>query len=218
MTGRIIPLPGDPHRQAELLLPWYVTGRLDDAEQALLEAHLAACAECRAELATQRRVRSEFADLPVDAEHGWAMLRERVVQRSRPGALAGLLDSALSLGRDWRSSASWLHWAVAGQFAALILVFGVLTLPHAPDARYHVLGAAPASKSGDIVVVFRPDTSEQAFRETLKANNARLVDGPTSTDAYLLHVPLDQRPAALARLRGSARVVLAEAVDAGGPP
>jgi hypothetical protein len=218
MNGRIIPLPGDPHRQAELLLPWYVTGRLDDAEQTLLEAHLAACAECRAELAAQRRVRSELADLPVDAEHGWAMLRERVVQRSRRGALAALLDSVSALGRGWREGAPWLRWAVAGQLAALTLVVGMLTLPRAPDARYHVLGATPPPRSGDIVVVFRPETSERAFRETLKANNARLVDGPTSTDAYLLHVPLDQRPAVLARLRGAAQVVLAEPVDAGGLP
>ncbi|HEX4182375.1 MAG TPA: zf-HC2 domain-containing protein [Caulobacteraceae bacterium] len=218
MTGRIIPLPEDPHRQAELLLPWYVTGQLDEAERALIEAHMAGCMDCRAQMDAERRVRAEFADLPVEGEHAWLALRDRIAQRRKSSVVAALLAGAAGFGRDWRSGAPWLRWAVAGQLAALVLALGVLTLPHAPDARYHALGAAPRPKSGDIVVMFRPETSERAFRDTLKANNARLVDGPTSTDAYLLYVPLGQRPAALARLRGAQQVVFAEPVDAGGPP
>ena len=35
MTGRIIPLHGDLHDEASALLPWYVTGRLNDDERRL---------------------------------------------------------------------------------------------------------------------------------------------------------------------------------------
>jgi anti-sigma factor RsiW len=40
----------DPmHRELELLLPWYVKGRLDAAEAQRVQAHLASCPTCRAE-------------------------------------------------------------------------------------------------------------------------------------------------------------------------
>ena len=37
----VIRLHSDPHSNAEALLPWYVSGQLDAAERAELEAHLA---------------------------------------------------------------------------------------------------------------------------------------------------------------------------------
>ena len=37
------------------LLPWYLTGRLEDAERLQVDEHLATCAECRAELETERQ-------------------------------------------------------------------------------------------------------------------------------------------------------------------
>ena len=75
-------------------------------------------------------------------------------------------------------------------------------------------GAKPTGEAGNLVVIFRPDASEQAIRETLRANGARMVGGPTAADAYVLSVPGAARTLALSRLRGSASVVLAEPVDA----
>ena len=50
----------DPHEQAEELLPWYATGRLDAADRSLVEAHLAACARCQRQLAGERRMVDRF--------------------------------------------------------------------------------------------------------------------------------------------------------------
>jgi hypothetical protein len=99
-----------------------------------------------------------------------------------------------------------------------LLLAGVWVAPSLQPARYHALGAAPAPASGNVVVMFRPDTREQDLRRTLNAAHARLVDGPTAADAYLLHVPSAERAAALVRLKGQADVVLAEPIDPGGPP
>ena len=85
-------------------------------------------------------------------------------------------------------------------------------------AAYHALGAAPAPALGNVVVIFRPDTSERELRQTLVANHARLVDGPTAADAYVLHVPAAERAGALTRLRGRADIVLAEPIDSGAAP
>jgi hypothetical protein len=50
-------------------------------------------------------------------------------------------------------------------------------------------------------------------RSTLRIANASIVDGPTAADAYLLHVPPQQRNEALARLRADDDVQMAEPID-----
>jgi anti-sigma factor RsiW len=234
MTGRIIRLRGDRHQEVQSLLPWYLTDRLEASERAEVEAHLAECPECQAELRTERRLGAEVAAASVvassgDAEHGWAQMRRRIEPkapgRPSPGrvSLAGWRGWRGWTGAgggeailQWRASPAWLRWAAAGQFGLLLLLAAYLLPSTRHDlARYRALGAAPAVASGNVVVIFRPDTSERALRETLKANDARIVDGPTATDAYLLHVPAAERGAALDRLRRQARIELAEPVDSG---
>lgn len=49
----------DPiHRQTWDLIPWLVNDTLDDSQRALVESHLRDCADCREELAFQRRVQA----------------------------------------------------------------------------------------------------------------------------------------------------------------
>ena len=67
---------------------------------------------------------------------------------------------------------------------------------------------------GNVIVVFRPDVRESEMRRLLKDNDARLVDGPTAANAYVLHIPDAERGAALARLHSDTAVVLAEPLDA----
>jgi hypothetical protein len=50
-------------------------------------------------------------------------------------------------------------------------------------------------------------------RSTLRIANASIVDGPTAADAYLLHVPPQQRNEALAKLRADDDVQMAEPID-----
>ena len=61
--ARIIPLHSDPHQEAQKLLPWYANGTLERAEQTRVETHLRDCAECRSELALERRLAPEVAGL-----------------------------------------------------------------------------------------------------------------------------------------------------------
>jgi hypothetical protein len=213
--ARIISLNGDDHREVQHLLPWYVTGTLDGADTARVEAHLGVCPTCQAELGQEQRLSAEVAGLPLGAEQGWARMLRRldaaVVER-RPAA-----GARRPLFRGWTRGTPWLQWALAAQ-VVLILGVGGLILREAQPARYHVLGAQPASAAGNIVVIFRPDASEKDMRELMKENAARLVDGPTASSAYVLRVSSDRRAAALKTLRDSAHVVLAEPVDGGVSP
>jgi anti-sigma factor RsiW len=220
MTGHVIRLHGE-HDEVQALMPWYASGTLDASDLARVEAHLGGCPECQAELRLERRLKSEIADLPVDVEEGWATLRGRLdigrPNRTRGAVRAWLAASIDQARRSWRSAPPWLGWALAAQGAA-ILIIGVLATPATQSARYHALGAAPVAAAGNVVVIFRPDTREAMLRQTLRRSHARLVDGPTAADAYLLSVPGSERSAILAELRGQPDIVMAEPVDAGGPP
>ena len=108
-----------------------------------------------------------------------------------------------------------MGWALAAAQGLALVAIGASLLTATPKAAYHALGAAPSSASGNMLVMFDPDTSEGRFRDVLEANHARLVDGPTSSGAYVLHVPADERAAILTRMRERPDVALAEPIDPG---
>jgi len=209
--AHIIPLHGDPHAKVQALLPWYANGTLDPDETAEVEAHLADCAECRDELAAERAMALQIASLPVDAESGWETLRARLEQRPAPPlrlVRGGFLARPVPIG-----------WAVAAQAAVLLLVVGITRLP-APAAQpgpYQALSNPAAARSANAIVIFRPETSEAELRTLLRDNGARVIDGPTESNSWMLHVPAEQRTAALAGLRATGKVLLDEPLDAAAP-
>lgn len=208
--ARIIPLHGDEHREFEELLPWYVTGQLAPEEHERLEAHVAACAECQAEVRIQKRLESEVARLPMDVEHSWSKMRRRLEagepEAERTGAGAQIAKAA---------RAPWAGWAAAAAIAAVAGPLLLLQQPMQLAGEYHALSAPAAKRTGNLVVIFRPDAREADMRAALKTAHARLVDGPTEADAYVLSVAAPQREAALTALRARADVVLAEPMDVG---
>lgn len=214
--GRIVRLHDDRHEALQDLLPWYATGQLSASEHAEVEAHLHGCAECQAELRFHTQLGAEIRRLPVEVEQGWLQMQQRLAQapaRRRSGSAGAWLRSLRARSGKVRSGlgAPWLGWAVA---SLLLVVTGVTLAPRtSPPAPYRALGSASAASGGNLVVIFRPDTSERAMRETLNASHARLVDGPTPADAYVLRVPPTERLATLARLRARADIVLAEPID-----
>ena len=208
--ARIIRLHDDSHWELQRLLPWYVTGRLDPPEHARVEAHLAGCEECREEVRFERTLAETVKDLPLDAEVGWRRLERRL--KAEPPRGGNLTRSGVI-----RTGALWGGWAVA---ACALLAVGVTVLPRLqqPSAAYHALGAPHSVTPGNMVVIFRPDTPESAIRAALTGVGARIVDGPTGADAYVLQIPAAERTGALAQLRSRPNIVLAEPVDPGAAP
>jgi hypothetical protein len=220
MLENIIRLPRDPHRETQQLLPWYVTGQLEAADRALVEAHLGGCAECQAALRLEQTLKREVAALPVEAEQAWASMLIRLKAEPTRRALTlrpWLAALGRRTGRPLRQAGPWLGWASAAALL-LFLLGGSFSSLQERSPRYHALASASSGPVGDVVLIFRPDTSEAAMRQTLRDIGARLVDGPTAADAYVLYVPPSGRARALQRLRASREVVLAQPVDAGGQP
>jgi len=201
------PMPDEPHDQAEELLPWYATGQLDAADRALVEKHLASCARCQRQLAAERALIHEFQSLTPEIETGWAQLRGRIVgqPRSRPGLGAALAEFWELLKRP----------AVATLATAQVafVAIGATILQWSSQPTYVALGSAPVAGSANVIVMFRPEAREADLRGALATSGAALVGGPTDADAYLLHVPVNARPAALEKLRKDSNVTLAQPID-----
>ena len=200
------------HESVQKLLPWLLAGTLDNAERAMVQAHLLTCADCQSDLDWQRRLTNATPppDGGFDADRALAKLMPRLESNQPRIGLKGW----------WReitaANSAWLRWSAAAQLAAIGALAFLLLRP-VPDAGgYRALGAAPPAE-GSLVVVFRPDTTEQEMRRILQASDARLTDGPTVTGAYVLALPARQQSAALARLRTEPAVSLAQPLGAGAP-
>ena len=120
---------------------------------------------------------------------------------------------ALAQGPAWGAPVLWSGAALAAAVTLTVIVWPPAVQP---AGGYHVLGARTAPAVGNVLVIFRPETPERNMREALRASHARLVDGPTAADAYVLFVPQNERAAALSALRARPEVVMAQPIDPGG--
>jgi len=205
VKARILPIDSDAHRRAQELLPWWVNGTLDDFETAQTRDHLARCTVCQEDAAALEAMR----DIPVasspreDVDLGWAALKRRLdapKDAPRVGAL---------LRPGWRDA---LKAMVAIQAAVIVGLALALWWQRPPLEPYRALGAAPESKA-NAIAVFRSDATQAQTSAALRVARARIVGGPTATDAYLLLLP-DADPAALARLRAQPGVLEVQSLEA----
>lgn len=213
----VIPLRGDPHDQAQRLLPWYANGTLDPDEAASVEAHLADCAECQADLRMERALGREDVATPLDVDRGWAALRE---QMTRTPAIRPATAMEPPARRAFFRRPIAIGWAMAAQAAMLVLFVGIgrYGTEPTPPPIYKALGTPRTTATGNIVVLFRPDTVERDLRQALVTSGARLVGGPTASDAYILQVADAGRVAALSSLRANSHVMVAEPIDGDARP
>lgn len=203
--------PSTDHLEAQDALPWLANGTLAGAELERVQAHVESCAHCRADLALLRTVHAAGPgqDLDFDPDRALARLVEHLPQLDAAPA-----QEQTGLLQRWRNRVAandrtWLRAAVAAQFCAIAVLAALLARPSAQPDSYHVLGAAGANGMARVVVTFRPDTPEAELRRIVRASGARIVGGPTVTDAWLVGADGRLDPV-LARLRAEPAVTLAE--------
>lgn len=201
--GNIIPLHGNPHSTTQELLPWYVNGTLDTHERQIVDEHLRVCAECRAELESERRLANAFVGL---------------MDEAAPNPPTRLPIPAADTGRKrapFRAMGMPMRFALiaASQLLIVAASMGFYAFMSPAPSAYHALSAPVAqAPAGNVIAIFRPDVSEQTLRATLRLVGARIVDGPTAADAYVLSVPADRLDATLASLRAQPAVVLVQPI------
>lgn len=211
----VVRLDAAAHREVQALLPWHATQALDADDRRRVEAHVADCALCQADLAFERQLlaaqtAADDAPMAAAADAGLARLRSRLDAAPRPGARAALRAALQQLSDGWRGLGGFGRSVVAAQ-GALITALGLaLVLNAGDDGRYRALGAAPTASPGNVLVMFRADATEAELRAALRERGARLVDGPTAGGAWVLAVPPAERRAAVDALRALPIVTLAQ--------
>jgi len=213
MTGRVLRFDPTAHKVVDALLPWYVNGTLEDDEREYVRVHLEECEQCRQEVVWLRDLHAacRAAKSVPGATDPLRNLRRQLETRSTKRGLPARLRHA------WRDSNVWTRWGAAASLALIVVMLAMPVLREVGEpALYRTLGASNTAvhASGSLVVVFDPATTEAELRRVLREADARLVDGPTRANAYILDIPIAKRQDALRTLRSERAVVLAERLDA----
>ena len=215
MSGQILRFDDFEHRATDALLPWFVNGTLTEEEQASVSRHLKDCARCRREVEALNQLQAFCRG----DRCGIAPMGSDEQFKEQLGASPRRDTTGHRLGRfleHWRRAPHWTRWVIAAQFAAVIMLTVVTSARlNESAAAYHTLGASSrTTTSTSIAVIFTADVPEAALRRVVQAAGARIIDGPTSSDAYVLQVPIGRQAEALASLRAEPAVVLAEPLSA----
>ena len=212
-TGKVLPFDAATHKVVDVLLPWFVNGTLEGEERALVQQHVGRCEPCRREVEWLQELQAACAAAATpDASPAIHQLRQRLTQRPTAAGVGGRLRAY------WQRAQPWSRALIAAQFAAIVFLASVVVVGSSdPAAQYRTLGAAEsaARSPAALVVVFDPATTELDLRRMLRAADARIVDGPTQTNAYLLDVPPNAQDRAIRALKADRRVVLVEPLRAG---
>jgi anti-sigma factor RsiW len=213
MTGRVLPLNASEHAAVDALLPWYVNGTLRGEELGRVERHVAACPQCRHEVEWLRDVFAACAaiapipDAPASARPaGNPGLEGPIRPRTWP--------ARVSYG--WSSTQPWMRALIAAQLAGLAILGTLLAFDTRHEPSYQTLGAStwPAPPRDAIAVMFDPAITEAELRRVVTGVGARIVDGPTTTHAFVLEVPVAHSDEAVQKLRAERSVRFAEPLGA----
>jgi hypothetical protein len=204
------------HLSVQELLPWYVKDRLSGTELARVREHLQTCRQCQSDVMWQRRLLAidPSPEATPDVDQAFTKLLPRLAMLPQNGGQRKR-ELSESLGNVFRQKPARIWWALAGQAVLLIGFVIVLMPPYWNAASFRTLGMQ-GNSSGNAVVMFKSDTTEAEMRRILQQYGARIVDGPTASNSYVIAVPNGRQATAVDGLRLQKAVSLAESLDSGG--
>jgi hypothetical protein len=208
MTGRLLPFDKVTHASVDALLPFYVNATLRGEELAFVEQHVRDCEKCQREADWLRKMFASLATgsaLP-DAPRGVVDPRQASSDQRRQDNRGTRIQERL------RTAPPWTRWLLAAQLATIVILGTILASNVRDDAGYRTLGSAnPSAQLRDAIAVqFDPATPEGELRRIVQKVDARIVDGPTVTDVFVLEIPRERAEKALQTLRAEHAVRLAE--------
>jgi len=210
------------HQDIGELLPWFVNGRLSEADRQRVDAHLRVCEACSDDLAAQRRI---FEVMSVDAGvermpmAGLNRLRRRIDGLEDAGPVPAAPDEAAPGEAPARSNWRQLRGAIAASIAMTavgalaILLWNQHERRIAPANYYTVTTTAPQPANTAIRAVFASTVTLSELQELLDDAHVKIVSGPTEAGVYSLAMSGSASVDwSLQRLRGHEAVRFAESV------
>ncbi|HZF07912.1 MAG TPA: zf-HC2 domain-containing protein [Thermoanaerobaculia bacterium] len=230
------------HQRVAELLPWYVNGTLETAEQQAVLGHLAGCARCRAELDAARDLARAVKSAEAVAPSPHPVQLARLLARIDAAGPAGEEEPEMALlpvqGDAARRRTGLLAFSprrmrqllVAELAAILVLAVSLAwqrrppmppTSPTSP-ARYTTLSeetpivAAPGRLP--IRVLFAKNATAGRIQQILAGISGTITSGPSPAGAYVVEVKADADPVdvVVAYLRAQPEVSFAAPVAGGG--
>ena len=189
--------------EVEMLLPWYVTGRLDTADLAKVEAYLAAHPEVARQLDLARAERDETVAanqaLGLPSAAATARLMESL-PAARPGwaAMRALRGGLRQVGDLLAApTANGLRWAALAA-AVLIAVQGVaiVSLLNERAGTYQTASGGQGGEGIALLVTFADDAKATAISQLLTDLDASIVDGPKAGGVYKIRLRTEDRSTA----------------------
>ena len=171
--------------QAQAALAAYLYGECDAADRAALEAHLAVCAACSAELAALGATRSALAAwTPPETELGFRIVSNREADRATTPVIAASQPATVLRPARWwqRPLPAW------AQVAAAIVIF----------AAGGLLGmrAGGAETPGTASVVASDSSAERPAVSTVSAQDLEALEQRLRREMTLLRASVATPPAA----------------------
>jgi hypothetical protein len=177
----------DTHAEAWALLPWLANGRIAAEDREWVEAHVQACAECRAELASQRLVATHVtreesvSPQPAASEEQrsfnklWARI-EASESASIPAT--GTTGVAVPVPRSSRT-VRWLAAAVVVQAIGLGILGLALNREGDGSSNFKTVSTPDSRLDAPAVsVVFAPQTAMGTVNTLLTHQGLSIVGGP----------------------------------------
>lgn len=210
------------HQRWLELLPFLANGTLAGDERVALEAHLAQCAACRAELAAEQALLEAFqhgAPPLADAGERFAAILAAVRAEAAPPA-AERHETRRRFG--WPVSRPLARrLALAATLAALTV--GIIQFQEtAPIAvqSFHTLSRDHGQVVGaDVLyVAFEPGLASERIAAALRAVEAEVLAGPTADQVLTVRVPAARLAGAVAALEAQPGVRLVAPAAPGAEP
>lgn len=159
-------------------LPLLASGQLNETRRREVEAHLAECARCRAELelleAVRQAVREEDYPQP-PLELGWQRLKRE------------LTDARAKRTPETNRHPGWLRMALAASLAVVVLQSAFIVWQHNQLGSMELAPlSAEAPASARWQVQLAPDARAGELTRFLHETGLELVSGPSSLGLYLL--------------------------------
>ena len=189
----------DTHAEAWALLPWLANGRIQSSDREWVEAHVAGCEECRAEVAAQRMMATAMnrdatpETAATDEQRSFNRLWARIEASESAAPASGAADAARPTMRYSRT-VRWLAAAVVIQgFALALFGFNALRGPSGTAEMRTVTEDVPAARLNApmVRIVFAPDASIATINTLLAHQGLSIVSGPGTAGNFTAALSAD---------------------------